>query len=470
MSIFKSFFSKNNTLIEDNLTNNSQNPVTEISYGTLNAVVSRFIFDIDLEPLKQKIANGEITEQSIEKHVLKLTNTIRFREDLLSKRRGDNDEVIRASSFELELFNVTEDWDEGGGYDFVYIDEQFPQLPKQASNWIFRKTDIPWEVEGAYIDSELTGTTAQTSQILATQEFEKGSEDIYIDITDYINSQLFSGNTGFTDTTYGLGLKFSANIEVLELLDRYAVAFHAKDTHTFFEPHIETTINDRIEDDRNFFFMDKENELYLYSVVGGKLQDVDVSGVTIYDYEDNIYDVITGDNITKVRKGIYKISLNIGSDQYPDAVLFTDEWTIIQNGKTKKVSQEFYLINSENYYNFDFESVNFNNLYFNFNGILKGEKIKVGDNRRITINVKQLYNQDYYIPLDLEYRVYTNQTDKFQIDVIPFTNVNRTKVGYEFFIDTSWMIPQDYNLELKLNSGSEYQIKNNINFTIVSEL
>jgi hypothetical protein len=48
MSVFRSYFLKNNTLIDNNLTNNSQNPVTEISYGTFDKQVSRLIFDVDL--------------------------------------------------------------------------------------------------------------------------------------------------------------------------------------------------------------------------------------------------------------------------------------------------------------------------------------------------------------------------------------------------------------------------------------
>ena len=55
MSILRSYFLKNDTLISSNLSNNSQNPVTEISYGTLDAEVSRFIFDVDLTNLQDKI-------------------------------------------------------------------------------------------------------------------------------------------------------------------------------------------------------------------------------------------------------------------------------------------------------------------------------------------------------------------------------------------------------------------------------
>ena len=42
MTIYRNYFSKSNTLISSNLTNNSQNPVTEILYGSLNQKVSRF--------------------------------------------------------------------------------------------------------------------------------------------------------------------------------------------------------------------------------------------------------------------------------------------------------------------------------------------------------------------------------------------------------------------------------------------
>ena len=78
MSIFRSYFLKNNSLISSNLTNNSQNPVVEISYGTEDAQVSRFIFDFDLTDLEAKILDGTINTDRITRHVLHLTNTIRY--------------------------------------------------------------------------------------------------------------------------------------------------------------------------------------------------------------------------------------------------------------------------------------------------------------------------------------------------------------------------------------------------------
>lgn len=471
MSIFRSYFLKNNTLIEDNRTNNSQNPVTEISYGTLNKQVSRFIFEIDLQPIIDRIEQGVINPDKIERHVLNLTNTIRYIPQLVGTRYADH-ETERAASFELELFNVGEDWDEGNGYDFVYIDEQFPQIPQQASNWFDRKTGIEWSSEGAY-STGTTGVSGSTggTLVLATQRFEDGSENFTVDITDYINSRIFSGATGFTATTFGLGIKFTDEIENIETLKRKAVAFHVKDTHTFYEPYIETYVNDEIEDDRNYFFLDKDNSLYLYANAGNFASDIEVTGVTIIDYKGNEIGVATGSTIEKVRTGVYRIIVNIDSDSYPDAVIFTDRWHIIQNGKNKDIDQRFYLINQDKYFNFDLSNrINFDNYHFNIIGILDNDRIKRGDIRRIEVDVRELYpNQNNNLPLDLEYRLYVTQDDKHQIDVIPFTKLDRTSIGYEFTMDTSWLIPQDYYLEMKISNGNVFNTKKPLRFSVVSD-
>jgi hypothetical protein len=464
MSIYRSYFNKNSTLIKLSEINNSQNPVTEISYGTLNKQVSRFIFSIDITDLKNRIDSGEISIDSVQKHVLKMTNTIAYRPDLLGRKSYDGS-TDRASSFVLELFNIDEEWDEGSGYDFVYDDEIYitnQVLSKQPVNWYYRKTNQEWTVEGAYA----TGATGTT--VIGSQSFIKGNENLEIDITDYVNFLLGLG-TGFTGTTFGLGIKFIDELENLETINRQAVAFHTKYTNTFYEPFVETTLNDTIQDDRNYFFLDKENELYLYSTVGGNYEDIIVSAVTIYDYQDNEILTIAESGITKVKKGVYKISLTLDSDTYVDSVLCTDKWYINQNGKAKTIEQEFYLIKPENYFGFSLDNrLNFDDFYFSYSGIKSDEYLKSGEKRKIKVNVKRLYSQNEFLPLELEYRIYTTQSDKYQIDIVPFTKVNRTLKGYEFDIDTSWLIPQDYYLELRLSNSGEYSVKSPLRFTIVN--
>lgn len=466
MSIFRSYFSKNDTLIEGNQTNNSQNPVGEISYGSPEAFRSRIIFKADLTDLITKLASDGIPLSSIVSHKLVLKNTIANRPDLLGSKSYTSI-IERASSFDLELFTVPEDWDEGSGYDFVYETQGTINLNTVtgATNWYDKKTNQPWTRAGAYIISGttgLTGTTTGTSVIIRTQSFPKGNEDINMDVTSYVNKIIFSGKTD-----YGLGLKFINSIEILKTPYKQAVAFHQKNTNTVFEPYIETTITDQINDDRKFFFLDKANDLYLYSSTG----DVTISAVTINDFNGKVFAVLTGSSITRVKKGVYKITVTVDSALYPDAVLFTDNWTLTQNSKVKTICQDFYLIHQDRYYTFDLSQVvNPDNFYFTYFGIKSGEYIKRGDVRKIQLLVKQLYDiQDENLPFSLSYRLFMKQGGHTQMDIIPFTPVNRTSRGYEFDLDTSWLIPQDYYMELKFSQNSLYVIKSPISFTIVND-
>ena len=472
MSTFRNYFLKNNTLIKDNLTNNSQNPVTEVSYGTFNKQVSRFIFDVDFDDLKVKIADGQINPKRIVKHILHMTNSIRYAPKYIGKKSYSLN-IDRASSFELELFNINESWDEGSGYVFEYNDPNFldvdvlnPVLFPQAVNWSARTTTSGWTQQGAYI----SGVT----QILGTQFFEKGDENIEIDITDYINQRIFgtgyTGTTAYSGDSFGIGIKFPDTYEAMETEFRQAVGFFAKHTNTFYEPFIETIIDDTITDDRNYFYLDKDNDLYLYVNVGGFQQNITVNKVDIFDYEDKLVATLTGSSIINVSKGIYKITLNIDSQTYPDAVLFRDVWDVTINGKNFTYDAEFYLISQEKYYTFDQSNqINFENYFFYFWGIGEKENVSAGVTKKIKLTIRELYaNQNKFLPLDIEYRLFTTVGKKYEIDIIPFTSVNRTNAGYEFNLDTSWLIPQDYYLQIRMKNGSYYENKQTLSFTVVS--
>jgi len=465
MSYIRSYFSKNNTLIGNNLTNSSQNPVTEISYGTVNEEVTRFIFDIDLSNLVDKINSGDIVPTTGMTHILHMTNTISYAPQYLGKK-SYSQSIDRATSFDLDLYNLNEDWDEGSGYDFIYNDILLGDAQLEASNWKFRKTDVEWSIAGGGYESGVT-------QIIGTQRFEKGNENINIDITDYVNQRLFGtgGTIIYTGDSFGLMIKFPDELEELATEFREAVAFHAKNTNTWYEPYIETTTIDTITDDRNYFYLDKDNDLYLYVNVGGIEQNIEVESVNIYDFEENLIDTLSGDSIIHVSKGIYKITLNIDSDLYPDGVLFRDEWDLVINNREIQHTNTFYLISSNNYYTFDQPSnIEFDNYFFYFWGIGEGENISAGNVRKIKLTIKELYpNQNNFIPLEIEYRLFTTNGEKYEIDVIPFTKVNRTNVGYDFNLDTSWLIPQTYKLQLRMKNGNYYENKQTLTFTVVSD-
>ena len=66
--------------------------------------------------------------------------------------------------------------------------------------------------------------------------------------------------------------------------------------------------------------------------------------------------------------------------------------------------------------------------------------------------------------------MFIKQTGSHVIDIIPFSKVNRVNNSYEFYIDTNWLIPQEYYLEVKLKSSDTYKTYETKRFKIVSEI
>ena len=111
MSIHNSYFSRNNTIISNSYTNTGRNPVTELFFGAtaisqFPSGYSRFIFDLDLTLLRQKISNGTITTGCTNSmvHTLRMTNTSNFNKELLNTTTSQT--RMRATSFDLFLFRT----------------------------------------------------------------------------------------------------------------------------------------------------------------------------------------------------------------------------------------------------------------------------------------------------------------------------------------------------------------------------
>ena len=91
MSILRSYFSKNNTIEFNSFVNTGRNPVTQLFFGQgLNISTpngfTRFIFDLDLDLLREKIQTTEISTgcTSAMTHTLVMTNTSSFDQELLN--------------------------------------------------------------------------------------------------------------------------------------------------------------------------------------------------------------------------------------------------------------------------------------------------------------------------------------------------------------------------------------------------
>jgi hypothetical protein len=204
MSIHKSYFSRNNTIISNSYTNTGRNPVTELFFGTTVVTqyplgYSRFIFDLDLDALREKISNGTISSTcSTMKHTLRMVNTSTFNKELLNTSTSQGRQ--RATSFDLVLLRIPpinfdqstpQLWDEGVGYDFADLIYQYSPFDRnfstRPSNWFETTTISQWQEEGIYNNRNF-GSYPYTGLTLVTeQHFEFGDENIELDMSSEIN-------------------------------------------------------------------------------------------------------------------------------------------------------------------------------------------------------------------------------------------------------------------------------------------
>jgi hypothetical protein len=459
--IFRSYFKKQATLIRNSYTNSSRNPVLELSYGgTTNSAttyISRYVLNIDLDNLKSKVTSNTLNQNTIQSHILKIKNCISLNDGYIGY---DFITSKRASGFDLAFIKLNEDFDEGTGYDYIYNDNQFREveLNKSSANWYNRKNpQITWSHAGVF-----TGTTnsLSSSTILKTQRFEIGNEDIEVDITDYVNGILFSGQPN-----NGICIAYSANTETLTSLTKNVVTFFSKYTQTFFEPYLETSFNDMVNDELCCMNFDVENDFYFIS-------QSPISDVLKFEIVDSNDDIIltTTTGLTRLNNYNYKYTYTIDSEIYEDKEIFTYRWYYTQNGKYKILEKEFNIskidLNDGSTLTYGTE------VFINLLGIKNNEIIskKVGL-KRLIFKAKRLIETKILKNIigDIEFRIYVNQ-GKNQIDVIPFTKASKVNDEYFAEIDFSWFISHDYTIEIRGldKNGVQYPNTNYVKFRVTN--
>lgn len=456
MSYFRSYFEKNNTIIKNSQVNTAKNPTTEIFYGSS---FSKFIFKVDFTDLKNLIDNSDKVITTGTTHTLHLTNTIFGDETFLGAKRGTGKQ--RTNSFDLIVFKVSEFWDEGlgfdyedGGYDFTTGNETFDERP---SNWFNRTTLNQWSVEGIYSDNPV---------ILETIHFDNGNEDINVDITDYVNGIIVSGNTN-----HGLGLAFAVLYQDITPEIDQSVAFFSKYTQTFFEPYVETFFDDRIDDDRHNFIEKTEQNLYLYITKGTNFYNLDeLPTVDILDSTGTPIEGLTGLTSTLIKKGVYKVTFGIDGVLCDGKRFFFDKWKGLQldGVEINDVTQKFIPKPYSSLYTIGENQTELQRYVIQYFGIKQNEKIIRGEKRKVIVTFKSLDYPKVQIFDEVFYRMFIKEGhtnviihDWTQIDV---TNEN------SFSLDTSIYIPREYYIEIKGKTHTEEIFYDEyIKFEIISE-
>ena len=485
MSINNSYFSKNNTIISNSLTNTGRNPVTELFYGSLLTSqypngYSRFIFDLDLTLLQEKINDGTISTNCSNNitHTLRMVNTSTFNIEELNTSTSQG--RLRATSFDLILFRIPpvysttnpQIWDEGVGYDFADLIYDYSNSDKnfstRPSNWVQTTTITNWSEPGIYNNRNTGIFNFNDLTIVDTQHFQFGNENISFNMTNEINDLLNGDIEGFS----GWGIAYVPQVENLSgLSENYEVQFFTRHTQTFYEPFLETNYDDMIEDDRNSFSLGKINKLYLYLYEDGNPINLDQNPtVTISDSNGtNIIGLIDLPSCQRT-KGVYEVVLPplIG---YNTPCSFTDTWGgIILNGFTlPDVVNEFTVYPLKKSIQIGTTTQDPKIYGFDYYGIKQDEKIYNTDIRKVGVVIKQAYTTQKLLPnVDAYYRVYVRE-GQTEVQVQDWTKINRTPNEYYFIFDTRDKIPNEYFIDIKvISSGEINTYKKQIKFQIVN--
>lgn len=240
---------------------------------------------------------------------------------------------------------------------------------------------------------------------------------------------------------------------------------------TFYEPYLETTFDDYISDDRNTFSKGINNKLYLYSVIDGVLTNLDSSpSAVIVDSNDNI---LQGP-ITSCLKttGVYEITVPpITSTTISVPCTIYDVWTgLTYNGVTlENVINQVVLLPQSKTIQIGVDSQDPILYGFDYYGIKQDEKIINTDIRKVGVIVKKAYSTNESLQrVQVYYRIYVKE-GQTEVDVQDWTKVNRSYNQYYFMFDTRDKIPNEYFIDIKLESSGEINTyKRQIKFQIVN--
>jgi hypothetical protein len=498
MSILRSYIDKNNTIISNSYVNTGRNPVIELNFGASDLIVpnfgfTRFIFDLDLDLLQENIATGVISTgcTSAMTHTLKMTNTSSFDNELLNSFMSN--ERRRATSFDLILWRIPkfsgntgnpQYWDEGVGYDYsdfniaqnsanggisplTYVDSR--AYSTRPSNWFQTSTLSGWSQNGIYNNVNQGVVNYSGLTIIATQHFELGNEDLNMDMTNEINGILNGSITGVT----GWGISYVPQIEnITGLTDSYSVAFFSRHTQTFYQPYLLTNYNDLIQDDRNQFLKNQENRLFLYVYQNGDLVNLDADPtVRIEDRNGTAVSGMAALSTCLKTKGVYEVVVPNGFSNYPTPCQFFDVWSgLTINGQSiPNVTNQFTL----QQYNAGIQIGPVSKepqIYgFDFYGILQNEKILNTDIRKVGVTIKKAYTgQQMLLDVSAFYRVYVAEGTT-EVLVQDWTPINRTPNEYYFIFDMRDKIPNQYYVDIQVNSsGEKNTYKRELTFSIVN--
>ena len=466
--VTRTFLSKCTTIFEGSKDNFGLNPICMLNYGRL---LSRCLLYFDIENIKNNIGLSDA------KHILKLTNCgsidqKTFDEMIISS--DDKGVKERATSFEVVAFKIPEYWDAGRGFDnstdLWLLGKNAPST--HGANWYNAYDGKQWGTEIAadgeiipvqgildikkdYETFKVSGYT-QDNSIISIQHFDRGNENLEIDITDYVSDILSENHPNF-----GIGLAFAPYLEELSTNYTQYVGFFSNTTNTFFRPYVESRNNLEVNDNRYSFHIGKMNKLYFYARLGGVLTDLeDLPVCTINGVE---YPV------KRQKQGIYYAEVKFKKNEIQGNTICYDTWSnlIFEREEMDEVEMEFVALPAENYFQIGESTINDKKIEPSLSGMNDHEKIYQGDEREIRVMFRVPYSNEYELLNDSFYRIYIKDGTR-EIDVIDWDKIDTMGIYNVFTIKSAELMPYEYHVDIKAKIGETVRVfKNKLIFTVI---
>lgn len=301
----------------------------------------------------------------------------------------------------------------------------------------------------------------EESIIIGTQHFDFGSENLEIDITQYVFDELSKEY----EENYGICLAFTPYYESIgDDFEQY-VGFFNDNTNTFFHPYIEVFYDDYVLDDRESITIGKNNNLCLYAYDDGNPVNLDQIPTCIVNGNEA--------DVRQVTKGIYCANFYCSEDEMEPASIYVDEWKNISvNGKPHNdIELEFSTRPSCHKLMIGDVSNVKNQLVPALYGINDNEQLKRFQERIVIVDFREKFSTDKRkLTSNGEYRIYVYDGNR-QLDVIPYTKIEKGFLNNYFKIYTEDFIPNKYYIDIKINDGNEVRFFENVlSFEIVSDV
>jgi len=454
--------------------NTGLNPILRIGYGSN---IMRGLIHFNINDIKKLIDDKTFANIDKLHFNLKMVNCFTVAENNFENEFVRNDKAKRASSFELILFKLPCEFDAGRGYDFTndFWPENNKCITTDGSSWFVSKTAIPWlkydeeydpeKDKGGiysleYIESEYEKfKIGDNSIVIASQSFDFGNENLYMDITSYVLEAIK------LNKNYGLCLAFAPFYEKIETNNLECVNFFTDHTNTFFHPFVEAVYEEYINDNRSNFTNSSNDKLYLSVYNDGIPTNL-----------DNIPSCFINDTEVKVKqatKGVYyALNSKINTNNIEESISY-DRWSkmSINNETIDDVEMQFYV--NKKYKRLSIGNINKTkiDLIPTIYGINDNEDVNIGDIREINVEfIEKFSAEKSYLINNAEYRLYVKDGNR-EIDVIEYQPIELYNNVNFFNIYTMDLIPNKYYIDIKVLNGRENKIfKNVVRFNVVNNV